>query len=45
MTVGGWIMLIVAWGLILGVTIWCMARVLKEGTRYDVDEPPVVPTA
>jgi hypothetical protein len=35
----------VAWGLILGVTTWCMARVLKGGTRYDVEEPPVVPTA
>lgn len=45
MTIGGWIMLIVAWGLILGLTTWCMARVLKGGTRYDLEEPPVVPTA
>lgn len=45
MTLGGWIMLVVAFGSILGLTVWCMVRVLKGGTRYDVEEPPVVPTA
>ncbi|MGH7565178.1 MAG: hypothetical protein ACREK5_12260 [Gemmatimonadota bacterium] len=45
MTIGGWIMLVVAWALIFGVTVWCLARVLRGGTRYDAEEPPVVPTA
>lgn len=45
MTIGGWFMLIFAWVLILGLTSSCMARVLKGGTRYDEEEPPVVPTA
>ncbi|MGH7587839.1 MAG: hypothetical protein ACRELU_04530 [Gemmatimonadota bacterium] len=45
MTIGGWIMLVLAWGFILGLTAWCLARVLRGGTRYHEDEPPVVPTA
>jgi hypothetical protein len=45
MTIGGWVMMVVAWGLIFGLTAWCMARVLGGRTRYDEDEPPVVPTA
>jgi hypothetical protein len=27
-TIGGWILLIVAWAAILGLTGWCIARVM-----------------
>ncbi|MFN2419888.1 MAG: hypothetical protein ABR527_00685 [Gemmatimonadota bacterium] len=48
MTTGGWIMMLVAWGFILGLTGWCIWRVLGFGGRkpsYEGPEPPVVPTA
>jgi hypothetical protein len=28
MTIGGWILLCVAWAAILGLTGWCIARVM-----------------
>jgi hypothetical protein len=33
MTLGGWIMMIVAWGAILGLTAWCIAKVLRTGWK------------
>jgi hypothetical protein len=33
MTLGGWIMLVAAWGLIIGLTAWCMGRVLRSGEK------------
>jgi len=30
MSVSGWIFLILSWGLILGLVIFCVWRVLKE---------------
>ncbi len=33
MTLGGWIMLIVAWAAILGLTGWCIVKVLRSGWR------------
>ena len=27
MTAGGWIMLVCFWGLILGLTVFCLARI------------------
>jgi hypothetical protein len=29
MTIGGWILLIAAWGGIIGLTLWCIIRVLR----------------
>lgn len=31
MTLAGWIFLVVAWGLVLGVAGYCVLRVLREG--------------
>ena len=47
MTAGGWIMMLVAWGFILGLTGWCLWKVLGGGPKppFDGPEPPVVPTA
>lgn len=28
MTIAGWILMVVAWGAILGLTGWCIARVM-----------------
>jgi Zn-dependent protease len=28
LTFGGWIFLVASWGLIIGVTIWCFAKLL-----------------
>jgi len=28
LTVGGWIFFLASWGLIIGVTIWCFAKLL-----------------
>lgn len=36
LNLGGWIFIIVAWGSILGVTIFCFKRVL--GTHNQKDE-------
>lgn len=47
MTIGGWIMMIVAWAGIIGLTVWCLWRVLGGGRHkaFDNPEPPVPPTA
>ncbi|CAN5255916.1 MAG: hypothetical protein H0W36_09610 [Gemmatimonadetes bacterium] len=46
MTAGGWVLMIAAWVTILGVTVWCLARVLGAGghEEFDNPEPPVPPT-
>jgi hypothetical protein len=46
MTVGGWIMMVVAWGFILGLTAWCIWRVLGGAQKrpFEGPDPPVVPT-
>lgn len=44
MTAGGWILMIVAWGSILGLTIWCIVRVLTSEPLDDDGVPPVPPT-
>ena len=33
MTLGGWIMMIVAWGAILSLTGWCIVKVLRTGWK------------
>jgi hypothetical protein len=33
MTAGGWILMIVAWGGILGLATWCIVKVLRSGLR------------
>jgi hypothetical protein len=33
MTAGGWIMMVVAWGAILGLTSWCILKVLRSGWK------------
>jgi hypothetical protein len=30
MTTGGWILMIAAWGGIIGLTLWCIGRVLRS---------------
>lgn len=30
MTVGGWILMLVAWGAILGLTSWCIFQVVRS---------------
>jgi hypothetical protein len=30
MTTAGWIMLVAAWGGIVGLTLWCIIRVLRS---------------
>jgi len=30
-TIGGWILMTVAWTAILGLTAWCVARILRAG--------------
>ncbi|HUP01029.1 MAG TPA: hypothetical protein VM737_05850 [Gemmatimonadota bacterium] len=48
MTPAGWILMILAWGGILFLTAWCIARVLGAGDAeepFDNPEPPVPPTA
>lgn len=48
MTIGGWIMMLTAWGGILAITLWCLAKVLGSddgGPEFDNPEPPVPPTA
>jgi type IV secretory pathway TrbD component len=30
LNVGGWIFLLASWGLIIGVTIWCFAKLLAS---------------
>jgi hypothetical protein len=32
-TVGGWIMMVAAWAVILGLTGWCILRVIRSGRR------------
>lgn len=44
MTAGGWILMIVAWGSILGLTVWCIVRVLTS-EPLDDGIPPVPPTS
>ena len=29
MTIGGWILLVAAWGAIIGLTLWCIVHVLR----------------
>jgi hypothetical protein len=31
MTVAGWIFLALAWGFVIGLAGWCLARVLRDG--------------
>ena len=31
MTVAGWIFLTLAWGAVIGLAAWCVARVLRDG--------------
>jgi hypothetical protein len=33
MTLGGWIMMIVAWGAILSLTAWCIVKVVRTGWK------------
>jgi hypothetical protein len=33
-TVGGWILMIVAWAAILGLTSWCILKVVRSGWRH-----------
>ncbi len=35
MSVYGWIFMITAWGLILGIFIYCMCRTLLSGKKDD----------
>ena len=35
MTIGGWIMMIAAWASILGLTGWCIRRVLRSDQGDD----------
>jgi hypothetical protein len=37
MTTGGWVMLILSWGLILGLTVFCFVRVLTSKADSDAD--------
>ncbi len=30
MTVGGWVMMVISWGIILGMTSYCMVIFLKN---------------
>ena len=30
MTAAGWVLLIVSWGLILGITFFCVVKILKK---------------
>jgi len=30
-TVGGWILLIFSWGLIIGLTVFCFVTMIKSG--------------
>ena len=33
MTMGGWILMVVAWAAILGLTGWCIVRVLTADKK------------
>jgi hypothetical protein len=33
MTIGGWVLMVVAWAAILGLTFWCILRVVRSGWR------------
>ena len=41
MTIGGWVMLILSWGFILGLSVFCFARVLasKADNKTGGDSP------
>jgi hypothetical protein len=38
MNIGGWIILIIMWGGIIGVSAYCFARVLMDKTEPGNDE-------
>jgi hypothetical protein len=35
MTLSGWIFMIVSWGLIIGMFVYCMSRTLKTDKRQN----------
>jgi|Deesub1362A_J573_1020465.scaffolds.fasta_scaffold37407_2 hypothetical protein len=35
MTVGGWIFLVLGWGTVIGLVIFCMKKVFEKGTGFD----------
>jgi hypothetical protein len=35
MTTAGWIFMLLSWGVILGLFIYCMVRTLTSGKRND----------
>ena len=43
MTVGGWIMIIFSWGVILGLTLFCYARFFRV-RRMNIQAPLEIDT-
>jgi hypothetical protein len=37
LTVGGWIFLLSSWGIIIGVTIWCVAKLVAGNNTTKED--------
>jgi len=41
LSTGGWILLVVSWGSIIALNVWCFAHIFKERTD-EIVEPLVI---